>query len=98
TDKTGTLTENRLRVASVRTLAAGEGDAEDDPAGRRRVLEHALRAEEDAWPREGVVPGSFTRALATAVEADGGATTLHPAALIDLAPPAEAEPSTPAPA
>src|SRR4029079_6267137 len=46
TDKTGTLTQNRLVVSSVRTP---EG-AIDDTAVRRILLEEALRAEEDAWP------------------------------------------------
>ncbi len=44
TDKTGTLTQNRLEVSSVRTP---DGPVED-PSSRRRILEEALRAEEDA--------------------------------------------------
>jgi Ca2+-transporting ATPase len=90
-DKTGTLTENRLEVASVR--AAGGPLAET--AERERLLVEALRAEDDAWRLdEGVAPSSFTlalaRALATAAdEGEGGpgATLrragLDPAALLD---------------
>ncbi len=78
TDKTGTLTQNRLVVSSVRTP---DGSVED-PERRRLHLEEALRAEEDAWPGEGVAPGSFTRALRTAVFAAGGRTELDPADLL----------------
>ncbi len=47
TDKTGTLTHNRLEVASVRTPAGSIDDLE----GRQRMLLDALRAEDDAWVR-----------------------------------------------
>lgn len=90
TDKTGTLTRNRLDVSSVRTLA---GDLED-AAERRPILEDALRAEEDAWPREGVVPGSFTRALTAAVEAAGGDARLDPGDLVDAVAATEGVPVT----
>ena len=53
TDKTGTITQNRLVVASVRTP---DGEV-DDPAARLALLEEALRAEEDAWPGEDVAAG-----------------------------------------
>ncbi|MFO1539020.1 MAG: cation-translocating P-type ATPase [Chloroflexota bacterium] len=79
TDKTGTLTQNRLVVASVRT----PDGAVADPAARLRHLEDALRAEEDAWPAEGIVAGSFTRALRAAIEEAGGVTELDPAELIE---------------
>jgi P-type Ca2+ transporter type 2C len=79
TDKTGTITQNRLEVSSVRTP---EGPV-DDPAARRTLLEDALRAEEDAWPADGVAPGSFTRSLRAAVEDAGGATVLDTAGLIE---------------
>ncbi|MEO5885853.1 MAG: HAD-IC family P-type ATPase, partial [Candidatus Limnocylindrales bacterium] len=83
TDKTGTLTRNHLEVASVRTL---EGPV-DAPAERLAILEHALRAEEDAWAQaSGVVPGSFTRALLEAITAAGGSTVLDPAALVEAEP------------
>jgi Ca2+-transporting ATPase len=78
TDKTGTLTQNRLRVASVITP---DGRADDDR--RTHLLELALRAEEDAWPRDGVTPGSFTRALSIAVEEAGGTAELNAADLVD---------------
>ncbi|MFP5341368.1 MAG: cation-translocating P-type ATPase [Candidatus Limnocylindria bacterium] len=72
TDKTGTLTRNRLEVATVRTL---DGSVAEGP-GRVRLLADAYRAEDDAWLRgRGAVPGSFTRALATALEADGDGAT-----------------------
>ena len=76
TDKTGTLTQNRLAVASVRTP---DGALEDGPA-RRRLLVDALRAEEDAWPGEEIAAGSFTRALRAAVVEAGGRTELDPRA------------------
>lgn len=79
TDKTGTLTQNRLIVSSVRTP---EGVVED--AARRRLhLEEALRAEEDAWPGDHVAPGSFTRALRAAIADAGGTADLDPGALIE---------------
>src|SRR5207253_10571845 len=84
TDKTGTLTQNRLTISSIRTPAGA-------PDARRAVelLELALRAEEDAWPREGVVPGSFTRALAEAITARGGSTGLAAEDLVDGTPPSD---------
>ena len=64
TDKTGTLTENRLAVRALRTPA---GDV-SDPDGRRAILLDALRAEEDAWRVvDGVRPSSFTGALLAAL-------------------------------
>ena len=86
TDKTGTLTQNQLRVASVRT-PAGTPDA----AGRLQLLELALRAEEDAWPREGVAPGSFSRALTIGVEEAGGSAELDPDELISAIPASDQE-------
>jgi P-type Ca2+ transporter type 2C len=79
TDKTGTITRNRLEVSSVRTPAG----AVEDAAARRALLEDALRAEEDAWPAEGVAPGSFTKALRAAVAGAGGETVLDAAALVE---------------
>jgi P-type Ca2+ transporter type 2C len=88
TDKTGTLTRNRLDVVSVTDLA---GPLEG-PARLDRLLE-ALRAEDDAWVRaEGTAPGSFTASLARAVEEAGGDHTLDPAALIDADPVADGRP------
>ncbi|HET9757882.1 MAG TPA: HAD-IC family P-type ATPase [Candidatus Limnocylindrales bacterium] len=60
TDKTGTLTANRLALRDLLTPAGPVAD----PTERRRIVELALRAEEDAWHLgAGVRPGSFTRAL-----------------------------------
>ena len=60
TDKTGTLTENRLSLAAIRTP---DGEVEDHAA----VVEMAtlaVRAEEDAWSvATGSKPGSFSRSL-----------------------------------
>ncbi|HEX6140792.1 MAG TPA: HAD-IC family P-type ATPase [Candidatus Limnocylindria bacterium] len=64
TDKTGTLTENRL--ALVRALTP------DGPIEGQRlveVLQEATRAEDDAWRTlSGSKPGSFTLALMRALE------------------------------
>ena len=88
TDKTGTLTRNRLDVASVSNLA-GPIEGPD----RLIRLAEALRAEDDAWVRaEGTAPGSFTASLARAVEAAGGDHTLDPAALIYAEPVADGRP------
>ncbi len=65
TDKTGTITENRLSVRDILTPAGVVAD----PEGRRAVLATALRAEEDAWHLgTGSPPGSFTRALLEAAD------------------------------
>ena len=86
TDKTGTLTRNQLEVVSVRTP---DGPV-TDPARRLDLLAAALRAEEDAWPAEGVVPGSFSRALASAVTAAGGDPSLDSGLLLDADPASDA--------
>jgi len=81
TDKTGTLTQNRLEVVSVVTPAGPL------PAGPERaaILVDALRAEDDAWAiASGSMPGSFTRALSVAVVAASGAT--DPVAVAGLDP------------
>jgi Ca2+-transporting ATPase len=90
TDKTGTITQNRLEVSSVRTP---DGPV-DDPTGRTGLLEEALRAEEDAWPGEGVVPASFTRALREAVAGAGGTTLLNAADLVEAEPASDSLPVT----
>ena len=60
TDKTGTLTENRLALRAVLTP---DGEVSDDDR-RRELVGLAVRAEEDAWQvAAGGRPGSFTRAL-----------------------------------
>jgi P-type Ca2+ transporter type 2C len=78
TDKTGTLTENRLSVRDILTPAGGV----TDPDGRRAILATALCAEEDAWHLgTGSPPGSFTRALLEAADELGGVPMPDP---IDL--------------
>ena len=88
TDKTGTITQNRLVVSSVRTP---DGLVEEGPQ-LSGLLEEALRAEEDAWPGEDVAAGSFTRALRAAVAELGGSAALDAANLVDAAPPDDALP------
>jgi Ca2+-transporting ATPase len=91
TDKTGTLTANRLEVASVRTL---EG-AVTDPAERRTVLTDALRAEDDAWSMgDGSVPSSFTLALSRAVDTLAGFPALNRADLLESWPVTDSLPIT----
>ena len=82
TDKTGTLTQNRLVVSSVR---AADGPVHDADL-RRVLLEEALRAEDDAWPAADVTPSSFTRALRAAVAKADGATVLDASDLIEAEP------------
>ena len=90
TDKTGTLTQNRLEVSSVRTP---DGNVDDGPE-RRAILEEALRAEEDAWPGEEIAPASFTRALRAAVAQAGGQTELDATTLLEAEPPSSTLPIT----
>jgi Ca2+-transporting ATPase len=88
TDKTGTLTRNRLDVSSVSTLAGPE----EEPARLARLME-ALRAEDDAWVRgEGTAPGSFTASLERAVVAAGGDATLDASELLASEPVADGRP------
>jgi len=83
TDKTGTLTRNRLEVASI----LGPDGPVVHPAGRRAILTLALRAEDDAWAHaEGIGTNSFTRALARAVDDVGGDSRPDPAELISSEP------------
>jgi Ca2+-transporting ATPase len=89
TDKTGTLTQNRLEVASVGTP---DGELEDG-ATRLAILADALRAEDDAWAHEaGVTPSSFTRTLARAVDALGGSSALPAADLLAAEPVSDVRP------
>jgi len=90
TDKTGTLTQNRLAVSSMRTL---DGSV-DDAGVRLCFLEEALRAEEDAWPGEAIAPSSFTRALREAVADAGGNSELGDRDLVDAEPASDALPVT----
>jgi Ca2+-transporting ATPase len=80
TDKTGTLTQNRLEVVSVIDI---DGPV-TDPARRLALLQDALRAEDDAWTGErGHARSSFTEAIAHAIEAGGGDAWPAPADLIE---------------
>ncbi len=83
TDKTGTLTQNRLALTALRTPAGNVGD----PEQRVRLLVSALRAEEDAWSiATGARPGSFTRSLTAAVTAAGASAELDPRQLLEAEP------------
>ena len=89
TDKTGTLTQNRLALTDIRTPAGSVQDADR----RRELLSSALRAEEDAWSvRTGARPGSFTRSLISAVEGGGDGTDLDPSELLAAEPVSDARP------
>jgi len=90
TDKTGTITQNRLAVSSIRTP---DGPV-DEPVERRVLLEQALRAEEDAWPGEEIAPASFTRALRAAVTEVGGDAQLDAADLVSATPASDGHPVT----
>jgi Ca2+-transporting ATPase len=90
TDKTGTLTQNRLAVSSV---WSSQGELGEGPA-RLEVLEEALRAEEDAWPGDAIAPGSFTRALGAEVAQAGGETTLDATSLLEATPATDGVPVT----
>ena len=80
TDKTGTLTRNRLEVASVANRD-GPIVAADE---RLAVLGDAIRAEDDAWHvDDGVVLGSFSAALERAIESLGGSVRLDAGDLLD---------------
>jgi Ca2+-transporting ATPase len=88
TDKTGTLTENRMALVRVITP---DGPMEGPQLAE--LLDEALRAEEDAWRvAAGAVPGAFTRALAAALEERGEVPTLDPAALLEGHGPADDRP------
>jgi P-type Ca2+ transporter type 2C len=89
TDKTGTLTENRLALAAIRTPA---GVVED----RARVAELAIlaiRAEEDAWSvATGSKPGSFSRSLFGFLSEQAIVLELDPADLLDAQPVSDERP------
>jgi magnesium-transporting ATPase (P-type) len=85
TDKTGTLTENRLALREVLTPAgSSEGEA------RRATIALALRAEDDAWQlAAGTPPGSFTLALLAAADDLGEVVQLDVVDLRSAAGPAD---------
>jgi Ca2+-transporting ATPase len=89
TDKTGTLTENRLALASLRT-PSGEIVT---PGERAVLVRDALRAEEDAWSlTSGTRPGSFTRSLLDAAGRLGDHVELDPADLLEAEPVGDGRP------
>jgi magnesium-transporting ATPase (P-type) len=103
TDKTGTLTQNRLVLVDVLTpvtvAAGGDGGpgaraSSVAAAERAAILGEALRAEEDAWRAagSGAKAGSFSRALASAISDGGGDGSLAIADLVAADPPTEHEP------
>ncbi len=85
TDKTGTLTHNRLALARVVTPDGPiQGPAAD------ALLAEALRAEDDAWRvAAGGRAGSFARALLDALD---DPPYLDPARLLSSEPPSDAKP------
>jgi P-type Ca2+ transporter type 2C len=88
TDKTGTLTEDRL---SVIRLVTPDGPIE----GQELValLDEALRAEDDAWRSiGGRRKGAFAQALTDALAACDGIPVLDPAKLLDCEGPADGRP------
>lgn len=90
TDKTGTLTENRVELSDLVTL---DGPVVDR-SRREALLLHALRAEDDAWHVvTGSPPGSFTQALMAALANDHAATpVLDPSDLASSEGPADGHP------
>ena len=89
TDKTGTLTRNRLEVASVITP---DGEV---PVGsyRSRLLLDALCSEADAWQAARLgAAGAFPNAIRRALEEGGQMAELDPLNLIACEPPAEGHP------
>ncbi|MGD0017947.1 MAG: cation-transporting P-type ATPase [Candidatus Limnocylindrales bacterium] len=89
TDKTGTLTENRLALTAIRTPV---GVVED----RSQVAELAIlaiRAEEDAWSvATGSKPGSFSRSLFGFLSEQAIVLDLDPADLLDAHPVSDERP------
>jgi Ca2+-transporting ATPase len=85
TDKTGTLTHNRLAVARVVTA-----DGPIEPSHAKALLAEALRAEADAWHvAAGGRVGSFAHAIADALE---DPPFLDPAALLESIAPSDEKP------
>ncbi|HEX5397321.1 MAG TPA: HAD-IC family P-type ATPase, partial [Candidatus Limnocylindria bacterium] len=85
TDKTGTLTRNRLELRDVLTPSgsiAGER--------RREILLDALRTQEEAWTGVEARRGSFTRALDAAL--GDGATALRARELRSVVGPGDGRP------
>src|SRR5664280_505984 len=89
TDKTGTLTENRLALAAIRTP---DGVVEDI-ARLTELAILAVRAEEDAWSvATGSKPGSFSRSLFSFLSEQSIVLELDPADLLDADPVSDERP------
>jgi Ca2+-transporting ATPase len=85
TDKTGTLTQNRLALQRVVTP-----DGPMDGPAATVLLAEALRAEDDVWRLAGGGrPGSFARAI---IEAYGRPPELDPSILLESEAPTDARP------
>jgi Ca2+-transporting ATPase len=83
TDKTGTLTENRLALTSIRTPAG----VVEDQAAVVELATLAIRAEEDAWSVvTGNKPGSFSRSLFGFLSEQAVVLELDPADLLEAEP------------
>ncbi len=83
TDKTGTLTENRLALTAIRTP---EG-AVEEKAEVIKLATLAVRAEEDAWSvATGSKPGSFSRSLFGFLSEQAVVVELDPGDLLDADP------------
>jgi len=89
TDKTGTLTENRLALIAIRTPAG----VVEDGARATELATLAVRAEEDAWSvATGAKPGSFTRSLFGFLSEQAVVLDLNPAHLIAADPVSDERP------
>ena len=89
TDKTGTLTENRLALAAIRTPAG----VVEDRARATELAILAVRAEEDAWSvATGSKPGSFSRSLFGFLSEQAIVIDLDPADLLDADPVSDERP------
>ena len=88
TDKTGTLTEDRLSVIRLVT-PDGPIEGQDQVA----FLDEALRAEDDAWRSvAGRRKGAFAQALTDALAALDRVAALDPVDLLDCEGPADGRP------
>jgi Ca2+-transporting ATPase len=95
TDKTGTLTENRLELTGIVVpVADGETAALADPERRLALAIDAYRAEEDAWRASttGARPGSFSLAIGRAIAELGGNVSLDPDDLLASSAPGDGAP------
>jgi Ca2+-transporting ATPase len=89
TDKTGTLTENRLALTAIRTPVG----AVEDPHRVAELAILAVRAEEDAWSvATGSKPGSFSRSLFGFLSDQAIVLELDPSDLIDADPVSDERP------